>query len=126
MNKVDGGIVLFDTMYIGSGEVPHGLDFVLRLQQGEDMVYHNHDLTVIDYPGEYEIGGYLIFAFTTKKDTALHYIIRFGNKKVAYLQNEKALDHDEITDMTTRYITEAGMEDAISRRELWGEVVFVG
>ena len=30
VQQLDDGCILFDTLYIGTGEVPHGIDIVLR------------------------------------------------------------------------------------------------
>ena len=80
----------------------------------------------INYPGEYEINGYNIQAIITPKSETLNYIIRFGNKKVAFIQDEKALDSDEVGNMNTRYVVSSTIQDAIERRELEGEVILVG
>lgn len=126
VQQLDDGCVLFDTLYIGTGEVPHGIDIVLRYTKWPDMVYHKHDLMEINYPWEYEINGYNIQAIITPKSDTLNYIIRFGNKKVAFIQDEKALDSDEVGNMNTRYVVWSTIQDAIERRELEGEVILVG
>jgi len=52
------------------------------------------------------------------KGNQLNYIIRFGNKKIAYIQDEKSLDNDEVSDMDIWYVTQPQLKDVIDRREL--------
>ena len=73
---------------------------------------------IVDYPGEYELLGYNIVAFRTQNQNSLNYVIRFGNKKVAYIQHINALDDDMLTDMNTRFVANASLQEAIERREL--------
>ena len=73
---------------------------------------------IVDYPGEYELLGYNIVAFLTKNQKTLNYLIRFGNKRVAYIQHANALDDDMLTDMNTRFVVNSSIKDAIERREL--------
>jgi hypothetical protein len=73
---------------------------------------------IVNYPGEYELLGYNIIAFCTQNQSSLNYIIRFGNKKVAYIQHANALDDDMLTDMNTWFVSQASLKDAIERREL--------
>lgn len=124
MKKTDDGYILFDTIYIGSGVKPNNVDLALRLEQWADVVY-SKEIMIVDYPGEYELLGYSIIAFLTKNQKTLNYLIRFGNKRVAYIQHSNALDDDMLTDMNTRFVVNASIKDAIERRELWWEVVIL-
>ncbi len=124
MKKTDDGYILFDTIYIGNGTKPNNVDLALRLEQWADVVYSKETM-IVDYPGEYELLGYNIVAFLTKNQKTLNYLIRFGNKRVAYIQHANALDDDMLTDMNTRFVVNSSIKDAIERRELWWEVVIL-
>lgn len=124
MKKTDDGFILFDTIYIGTGEKPSNVDLALRLEQWSDVVYSKETM-IVDYPGEYELAWYNIIAFRTQNKTSLNYVIRFGNKKVAYIQHANALDDDMLTDMNTRFVANASLKEAIERRELWWEIVIL-
>lgn len=124
MKKTDDGFILFDTIYIGTGDKPSNTDLALRLDQWSDVVYSKETM-IVDYPGEYELAWYNIIAFRTQNKTSLNYVIRFGNKKVAYIQHANALDDDMLTDMNTRFVANTSLKDAIERRELWWEIVIL-
>lgn len=124
MKHVDGWYVLFDSIYIGNGDRPSDTLLTLCLEKGSEVVYTD-DNSIINFPGEYELGGYTIIAFTTKNQSLLHYVIRYGSKKVAYIQDIQALDDDNVSDMNVRYVTKSTIQDAIERRELWWDVVIV-
>jgi hypothetical protein len=124
MKKTDDGFILFDTIYIGTGDKPSNTDLALRLEQWSDVVYSKETM-IVDYPGEYELAWYNIIAFRTQNKTSLNYVIRFGNKKVAYIQHANALDDDMLTDMNTRFVANTSLKDAIERRELWWEIVIL-
>jgi hypothetical protein len=73
---------------------------------------------IVDYPGEYELAGYKITGFRTIHQNSLNYVIRFGNKKVSYIQHVDALDDDILTDMDTWFVANPSLKEAIERREL--------
>ena len=125
MKKIDWGIVLFDSIFIGEGEIPSWVLLTLRLEQGEAVIYKSSPTLVVDYPGQYELSGYNVIAVVAPKSTKLNYLIRFSNKRVAYIQDVKSLDDDEISDMDTWYVTQSDLKDVIERRELWGEIQIV-
>lgn len=125
MQKLEHGIVLFDTIFIGQGETPAGVVLTLRTEQGPSVIYEKSSHPTVDYPGEYELAGYNIVAFTAPKSTTLNYIIRFANKRVAYIQDPKSLEHDEVVDMDTWYVINTELKDIIERRELGGAVQIV-
>ncbi len=124
MKKTEDGYILFDTIYIGTGEKPDNVDLALRLEQWADVVYSKESM-IVDYPGEYELLGYNIVAFRTQNQNSLNYVIRFGNKKVAYIQHANALDDDMLTDMNTRFVAQSALKEAIERRELSWEVIIL-
>lgn len=124
--RVDNGLMLFDAIYVGDGNAPASSLLVLRIEQGSPVVYHKTEIPTVEYPGEYELAGYNIIAFTAKNSSLLNYIIRFSNQKIAYIQDEKAFEHDEITDMDKRLVTTEEMKGIIERRELGGTVQIIG
>jgi len=124
MKKTEDGYILFDTIYIGTGEKPNNVDLALRLEQWADVVYSKETM-IVDYPGEYELLGYNIVAFRTQNKNSMNYVIRFANRKVAYIQHANALDDDMLTDMNTRFVANSSLQDAIERRELWWEIVIL-
>ncbi len=124
MKKTDDWYILFDTIYIGGGIRPQNVDLTLRLTQWADVIY-SKELMIIDYPGEYELAWYNIACFRTANQNSLNYVIRFGNKKVSYIQHVDALDDDALTDMDTWFVANSSLKEAIERRELWWEVVIL-
>ena len=125
MKKNDSGIILFDTIYIGDGDIPAWALLTLRLIQWDSVIYNPTDDLMIEYPGEYELAGYNVIAFTATNSEKLNYMIRFSNKRVAYIQDAKALEHDEVADMDIWYVTTSELKDVIERRELWWDVQIV-
>ena len=71
----------------------------LALQTGPDMQYGNHDLSYIEYPGEYDVKGMFIKVFSGKGGE-LNYLVQDGNKSYAFVQTEDALSNDEFTAQT--------------------------
>lgn len=126
MKHVDWWVLLFDTIYIGDGNTPDGSLLTLRLEQWASVVYTKSDVQIVEYPWEYELSGYNIVAITVPKSMKLNYVIRFSNKKIAYIQDKKAFDHDEISDMDIWYVIDSEMKDIIERRELGWDVEIVG
>lgn len=124
ITKTDDGYLLFDTIYIWQWPKPQKADLALRLEQGNPVIYSKESM-IVDFPGEYELAGYNIVVFTTPNKNTLNYIIRFWNKKVAYIQHVSALDDDMISDMDNWFVWNESLKEAIERRELGGTVVIV-
>ncbi len=124
ITKTDDGYLLFDTIYIWQWPKPQKADLALRLEQGNPVIYSKESM-IVDFPGEYELAGYNIIVFTTPNKNTLNYIIRFWNKKVAYIQHVSALDDDMLSDMDTWFVWNESLKEAIERRELGGTVVIV-
>lgn len=125
MQQVDGGIILFDTIYIGDGAIPSGVVLTLRKSQWKSVLYAKNDEKIIEYPGEYELSGYKVTALVFSKTNELNYVIRFSNKKIAFIQNKNILEEDDVSDMDTWYVVEKDMQELIERRDLWGVVQLV-
>lgn len=125
MKQVDWGIVLFSTIYIGNGDAPAGTLLDLRINPGEPMNYYAKDNSKVDFPGEYELSWYRILALSKPNSMLLNYIISFQDNKVAFIQDKKILQEDDITDMDTRYITDETIGDAIEKWELEWEIVTI-
>lgn len=81
-------------------------------------MYHKSQTHIIDYPGDYELAGYKINAFVAPGSKTMNYIIRFASSKVAYIQDPKAMDNDEINDMDTWFVVNEEIKNIIERREL--------
>ena len=124
ITKTDDGHLLFDTIYIGQWQKPKKADLALRLEQGNPVIYSKESM-IVDFPGEYELAGYNIIVFITPNKNTLNYVIRFWNKKVAYIQEVSALDDDMLSDMDTWFVCNESLKEAIQRRELWWDIVIV-
>ena len=124
ITKTDDGHLLFDTIYIGQWQKPKKADLALRLEQGNPVIYSKESM-IVDFPGEYELAGYNIIVFITPNKNTLNYVIRFWNKKVAYIQEVSALDDDMLSDMDTWFVCNESLKEAIERRELWWDIVIV-
>lgn len=81
---------------LANDQVPNSSYIVLAPRIGEDMQYGNHDLSYIEYPGEYDIKGIFIYAFAGKGDE-LNYLVKDGNHTYAFVQTEDALSNEECT-----------------------------
>ena len=73
--------------------------------------------SVVDYPGEYELSGYVVRAWSDKNDL-MNYFIRYGQKKIFFIQSNEGLDKDIVTDAHIWYVMNNDMRDLIARREL--------
>mgnify|MGYP007082238492 CR=1 FL=1 len=114
--------LFFDSIYIGEGEKPAWALLCLRSQATSPTVYAKDRENVIDYPGEYELSGYHIFAFSDPSNDLLSYAISFRNQNIAYIQCKKILDDERMTDMDTWYITSSDLQDQIEKREFEGDI----
>lgn len=120
---LDNGCIIADSIYIGDGIAPSSATLTLRLQQWQSVMYDKTPW-IIDYPGEYELSWYIIWAWVDKQ-WKMQYVIRHGQKKIALIQSPEWLEHDMITSMTIWYITNQSLQDAIEMRELEWEVVLL-
>ncbi len=120
---LDNGCIIADSIYIGDGIAPSSATLTLRLQQWQSVMYDKTPW-IIDYPGEYELSWYIIWAWVDKQ-WKMQYVIRHGQKKIALIQSAEWLEHDMITSMTIWYITNQSLQDAIEMRELEWEVVLL-
>lgn len=115
--------IIADSIYLGDGQAPDFIKLSLRLQQWSPVVYDKTS-GIIDYPGEYELSGYIVQAWSDKK-WLMNYCIRYGQKKLFFIQSAEGLDNDVVTNAQIRYVMNESMKDLIVRRELEGDVVLL-
>ena len=77
--RLDGGYQIEKTLFFGYAYVHNAL-INLASQVGEDMRYHEGEILIVDYPGEYDIKGWTIKAFVGQNQK-LNYLIQGNNKK---------------------------------------------
>lgn len=121
--KFEDGYIIADSIYIGPGDAPKSAVLTLRTEKWPDVVYDKKSF-VIDYPGEYELAGYIVLAWVDWKNQ-MQYSIRYDQKKIAFIQSAEGLDSDMITDMQTRFVTKESLKDLIAMRELEGTVMLL-
>lgn len=120
--KFEDGYIIADRIDIGPGDAPKFV-VTLRTEKWPDVVYDKKPF-VIDYPGEYELAGYIVLAWVDWKNQ-MQYSIRYDQKKIAFIQSAEGLDSDMITDMQTRFVTKESLKDLIAMRELEGTVMLL-
>lgn len=77
--RIDGGYQIEKALFFGYTYVHNGL-INLASELGEDMRYNEGEITIIDYPGEYDIKGRTIKVFIGQNQK-LNYLIQGKNKK---------------------------------------------
>lgn len=121
--KLDTGYIIADNIYLGDDTAPQSASLTLRLQQWPSVVY-DKTISIIDYPGEYELSGYFLDAWSDKQ-WMMNYGIRYGQKKIFFIQSAEWLDNDMVSDANVRYVMNESMKDLIARRELEWDVVLL-
>lgn len=81
------------------------------------MLYAKLPYTLIDYPGEYDIGDIFLKVFADKTGK-LNYFVSYGNATFAVVQSPRALDEDEIAESETIYYTDDSVEKMIDKLEI--------
>lgn len=117
--RLDGGYQIEKSLFFGYAYVHNAL-INLASQVGEDMRYHEGEIIIIDYPGEYDIKGWTIKAFVGQNQK-LNYLIQGNNKKFWIIQSPDVLELEEVDRMDTwLYLWEA-IEKKLDQLELEGE-----
>ncbi len=117
--RLDGGYQIEKTLFFGYAYVHNAL-INLASQVGEDMRYHEGEIIIVDYPGEYDIKGWTIKAFVGQNQK-LNYLIQGNNKKFWIIQSPDVLELEEVDCMDTwLYLWEA-IEKKLDQLELEGE-----
>lgn len=117
--RLDGGYQIEKSLFFGYAYVHNAL-INLASQVGEDMRYHEGEIIIVDYPGEYDIKGWTIKAFVGQNQK-LNYLIQGNNKKFWIIQSPDVLELEEVDCMDTwLYLWEA-IEKKLDQLELEGE-----
>ena len=117
--RLDGGYQIEKSLFFGYAYVHNAL-INLASQVGEDMRYHEGEIIIVDYPGEYDIKGCTIKAFVGQNQK-LNYLIQGNNKKFWIIQSPDVLELEEVDRMDTwLYLWEA-IEKKLDQLELEGE-----
>ena len=119
--RLDGGYQIEKSLFFGYAYVHNAL-INLASQVGEDMRYHEGEIIIVDYPGEYDIKGWTIKAFVGQNQK-LNYLIQGNNKKFWIIQSPDVLELEEVDRMDTwLYLWEA-IEKKLDQLELEGEKI---
>lgn len=117
--RLDGGYQIEKSLFFGYVYAHNGL-INLASDVGEDMRYHEGDIAIVDYPGEYDIKGRTIKAFVGQNQK-LNYLIQGNNKKFWIIQSPDVLELEEVEGMDIwLYLWEA-IEKKLDQLELDGE-----
>lgn len=111
--------VIDHKLFYGYGE-PNKKYINLAQTMGADMRYEKLDYNLVDYPGEYDIGGIGIQCFLGA-DQKLNYIIELPSKRVGIIQSPDVLELDEVGNVNFRLYTEDKIANKIDQLELEGE-----
>lgn len=119
--RLDGGYQIEKSLFFGYAYVHNAL-INLASEVGEDMRYHEGEILIVDYPGEYDIKGWTIKAFVGQNQK-LNYLIQGNNKKFWIIQSPDVLELEEVDRMDTwLYLWEA-IEKKLDQLELEGEKI---
>ena len=121
VKKHQNGYLIQDKVFITTDGSIEKKYINLALQTGEDMHYGNHDITYIDYPGEYDFKG-IMFSVWTGKWGELNYLVKDGNKSYAFVQTEDALNDE---DFNAQYwlFSNQHISNMLDKMELEGEKI---
>ena len=117
--RIDGGYQIEKALFLGYTYVHNGL-INLASEIGGDMRYHEGEITVIDYPGEYDIKGRTIKAFIGQNQK-LNYLIQGNNKKFWIIQSPDVLELEEVDGMDSWLFLWENIEKKLDQLELEGE-----
>lgn len=117
--RIDGGYQIEKALFFGYTYVHNGL-INLASEIGGDMRYHEGEITVIDYPGEYDIKGRTIKAFIGQNQK-LNYLIQGNNKKFWIIQSPNVLELEEVDGMDSWLFLWENIEKKLDQLELEGE-----
>lgn len=117
--RLDGGYQIEKSLFFGYAYVHNAL-INLASQVGEDMRYHEGEIIIVDYPGEYDIKGWTIKAFVGQNQK-LNYLIQGNNKKFWIIQSPDVLELEEVDRMDTWLYLWDAIEKKLDQLELEGE-----
>ncbi len=89
----------------------------LALEPGDDMRYDKLPYSLIDYPGEYDMGGIGIDCFLWKNNK-LNYIIALDGKRVGIIQSPDVLELDEVGEVNFWLYQDDAIANKIDQLEL--------
>jgi len=92
----------------------------LALEPGDDMRYEKLEYALVDYPGEYDIQGFVINCFLGKNNK-LNYILTVNNKKIGVIQSIDVLDLNEVGEVWFWLYQDEKIANKIDQLELEGE-----
>ncbi len=122
LTKHDEGYLLNKKIYIAPVGTSSDKKYInIKMQTGQDMHYGNHDMSYIDYPGEYDLQG-IFFTVTAGKGGELNYLIDDGHKAYAFVQTEDALNDEDFNADYWIY-TNQHIAKTLERMELEGEKI---
>jgi len=98
-------------------ETPNSKYINLALEPGDDMRYETLEYVLVDYPGEYDIQGFIINCFLGKNNK-LNYILTINNKKIGIIQSVDVLDLNEVGEVGFRLYQDDKIANKIDQLEL--------
>jgi hypothetical protein len=87
------------------------------------MRYGQQDISVVDFPGEYDIRGHVVTCYAT--DDQLHYIITADDTRYAIIQNAGVISKETFDQIDVRVVTDEALKIEIERQELEGKVKLI-
>lgn len=117
--RIDGGFQIEKALFFGYAYTHNAL-INLASEVGEDMRYHEGEISIIEYPWEYDIKGWTIKAFVGKNNK-LNYLVEGKNKKFWIIQSADVLELEEVDSMNTWLYLWDNIEKKLDQLELEGE-----
>ena len=116
---VQGEGYVIGNFFCFGGEKEEG-QLVLAREMGPAMQYQGTPREKIDFPGEYEVGGFFINVYEGKMGK-LNYIVRGSNESRGLIQDAKILDEDAVKNVDNRLYEEEGVFKKLESMEYEGE-----
>jgi hypothetical protein len=87
------------------------------------MRYGQQDISVVDFPGEYDIRGHAVTCYAT--DNLLHYIINVDDTRYAIIQDAGVISKETFDQIDVRVVVDEDLKIEIERQELEGKVQLI-
>lgn len=91
-------------------------NITLSPHKGPAMRYGAHDITFVDYPGEYDIHGHNVICYAT--DALLHYIIVVDDLRYAIIQDILVLQKNSFDQIDVWVVSDESIQKEVERQEL--------
>ena len=117
--KTPNGIKITEDIIFDPQEVEVGI-INLKPLLGAEMAYDRGNILSIDFPGEYDINGFLITAYVGAGEK-MNYLISSTEGKIWLIQSPEILELDEMCDMDIRLFADEAVNKKLDQLEMEGE-----